>query len=128
VHLDIQPRNYKLTARVRETIEDKSQKLLKYADVDRVRYTLSEENLDLVCEVHLHVMGKDFHAKASSEDMLNSVDQASAALEKQLRRYKSKREDRRKAPDASGMNSANALEATLASEAANEPDEDDVER
>jgi len=128
VHLDIQPRNYKPTARVRETIEDKSQKLLKYADVDRVRYTLSEENLDLVCEVHLHVMGKDFHAKASSEDMLNSVDQASAALEKQLRRYKSKREDRRKAPDASGMNSANALEATLASEAASEPDEDEIDR
>lgn len=114
MQLDIQPRNYKPTARVREAIEDKSQKLLKYADVGRVRYTLQEENLDLICEIHVHVMGKDFHAKASSEDMLNSVDQASSALEKQLRRYKGKRDDQRTAPDASGMNSAKALEASLA--------------
>lgn len=116
MQLDIQPRNYKITARVRENIEDKSEKLLKYADVDRVRYTLVEENVDFICEIHVHVMGKDFHAKASTEDMLSSVDQASAALEKQLRRYKSKRDDRRNAPDASGLNSAAALEASLTSD------------
>ena len=124
MQLDIHPRNYKPTARIRDSIEDKSQKLLKYADVDRVRYTLTEENLDLVCEIHVHVMGKDFHAKASSEDMLSSLDQASSALEKQLRRYKKKREDQRNAPDASGLNSASALEASLASEMASE-DEDE---
>lgn len=116
MQLDIQPRNYKLTARVRESIDDKSQKLLKYAEVGRVRYTLAEENHDSICEIHVHVMGKDFHAKGSDDDMLNAVDQASAALEKQLRRYKGKRDDQRTAPDASGLNSAAALEASLTNE------------
>lgn len=114
MQLDIQPRNYQPSARVRNAIEDKAQKLLKYADVDRVRYTLTGEHVDFTCEIHVHTFGKDFHAKASTEDMLSSVDKASSTLEKQLRRYKNKRDDaRRGGPDPSGLSSAAALEASI---------------
>ena len=114
MQLDIQQRNYQPSKRVLDSIEDKAQKLLKYADIDRVRYTLGEEHVEKICEIHLHTLGKDFHSKSGSEDMLTSVDKASSSLEKQLRRYKSKRDDARRAPaDASGLSSAAALEASI---------------
>ncbi len=125
MQLDIQARNYTPTARVREAVEDKAQKLLKYADVERVRCTLSEEHVDRICEVHVHTLGKDFHARAASDDMLASVDRACASLEKQLRRYKSKRDDRRTAPhDDSPLSSAAILEASVHPEPSGAEDEE----
>lgn len=125
MQLDITSRNYDPSKRVRDTVEEKAQKFLKYADIDRVRYTLTEEHVEFVCEVHVHCMGKDFHASASSEDMLNSVDRASASLEKALRRYKTKRDDAKKAKfDQKGLTSAAVLEASLRSDAAVEEGEE----
>jgi putative sigma-54 modulation protein len=117
VQFDIHSRNYEPSKRVRSTIEERSQKLLKFADIDRLRFTLTGEHVQSICEVHVHVLGKDFHSKAASEDMLSSVDKAVAVLEKQLRRYKTKREDaRRGAPgDSNGLSSAAALEAEIKS-------------
>jgi putative sigma-54 modulation protein len=115
VQLDIQSRNYEPSNRVRNTIEERSQKLLKFADIDRLRFTLTGEHVEHVCEIHVHVLGKDFHAKASSEDMLSSVDKAVAVLEKQLRRHKSKRKDVRRG-HGSEQSSAAALEASIRGE------------
>ena len=130
MQLDITPRNYEPSKRVRDTIDEKAQKLLKYADIDRVRYTLSEEGVDLVCEVHVHCMGKDFHSKATTEDMLSSVDKASASLEKALRRYKDKRTDVKKKTQTGrkGPTSAAVLEAAIqADRAAQESDSEGEE-
>lgn len=125
MQLDITSRNYDPSKRVRDTVEEKAQKFLKYADIDRVRYTLTEEHVEFVCEVHVHCMDKDFHASASSEDMLNSVDRVSASLEKALRRYKTKRDDAKKAKfDQKGLTSAAVLEASLRSDAAVEEGEE----
>jgi putative sigma-54 modulation protein len=114
VQFDIQSRNYEPSKRVRNTIEERSQKLLKFADIDRLRFTLTGEHVENICEIHVHVLGKDFHSKAASEDMLASVDKAVAVLEKQLRRYKEKRNDVRRG--RAGDKSAAALEATLSGE------------
>ena len=122
MQFDIQSRNYEPSKRVRSTIEERSQKLLKFADIDRLRFTLTGENVENICEVHVHVLGKDFHSKASSEDMLSSVDKAVAVLEKQLRRYKDKRNNSRKG--RAGEKSAAALEASLQPE----PDPDSTEQ
>lgn len=112
MQFDIQSRNYEPSKRVRDTIEERSRKLLKFADIDRLRFTLTGEHVDSVCEVHLHVLGKDFHSKATSGDMLASVDKAVAVIEKQLRRYKDKRNDARRG-HGSEQSSAAALEASL---------------
>jgi putative sigma-54 modulation protein len=123
VQFDIQSRNYEPSKRVRDTIEERSQKLLKFADIDRLRFTLTGEHVDSICEVHLHVLGKDFHSKASSGDMLASVDKAVAVIEKQLRRYKDKRNDARRG-HGTGQTSAAALEASLQTESDEETRED----
>jgi putative sigma-54 modulation protein len=122
VQFDIQSRNYEPSRRVRDTIEERSQKLLKFADIDRLRFTLTGEHVDSICEIHLHVLGKDFHSKASSGDMLASVDKAVAVLEKQLRRYKDKRNDARRG-HGGDKTSAAALEASLQPD----PDEEALE-
>ena len=122
MQFDIQSRNYEPSKRLRSTIEERSQKLLKFADIDRLRFTLTGEHVQNICEIHVHVLGKDFHSKASSEDMLSSVDKAVAVLEKQLRRYKEKRADSRKGK--AGEKSAAVLEASLQGEAETEPAED----
>lgn len=115
MQFDIQSRNYEPSKRVRNTIEERSQKFLKFADIDRVRFTLTGETVDHICEIHVHVLGRDFHSKATSEDMLNSVDKAVAVLEKQLRRHKGKRKAVRKG-HGSEQTSAAALEATIRDE------------
>jgi len=122
VQFDIQSRNYEPSKRVRSTIEERSQKLLKFADIERLRFTLTGENVENICEVHVHVLGKDFHSKAASGDMLASVDKAVAVLEKQLRRYKAKRNDVRKGH--AGEKSAAALEAALLDEPESETTEE----
>ena len=112
MQFDIQSRNYEPSKRVRNTIEERSQKLLKFADIDRLRFTLTGEHVENICEIHVHVLGRDFHSKASSEDMLSSVDKAVSVLEKQLRRYKEKRGDERRGR-RTNERSAAALEAAL---------------
>jgi putative sigma-54 modulation protein len=118
VQLDITPRNYQPTRRVRDTVEERAERFQRFAEVDRVRVTLTAEHVEQICEIHVHVLGKDFHSKASSEDMLSSVDKATATLEKQLRRYKTKRDDARKKgrSEHPGVTSAAALEASLQDE------------
>ena len=87
--------------------------------------TLTGESVEQICEIHVHVLGKDFHSKASSDDMLASVDRATATLEKQLRRYKTKRDDARKRGfDQPGVRSAASLEASIH---ADDPAEDSTE-
>jgi putative sigma-54 modulation protein len=114
VQVEITPRNYQPSARIRESIERQADKFLRYADVTRVRYTLTGESVQQICEIHLHLQGKDFHAKSSSEDMLNSIDRASESMERQLRRRKTRRTDSRKARfDTPGLTSAAALEAAI---------------
>lgn len=112
MQFDIQSRNYEPSKRVRTTIEERSQKLLKFADIDRLRFTLTGEHVENICEIHVHVLGKDFHSKASSEDMLNSVDKAVSVLEKQLRRYKGKLKDTRRNHEGEHSTAA-ALEASI---------------
>lgn len=126
MQVELIPRNYKPTKRVRETVEDKAEKFQKYTDFDEIRFTLGVEKLDQICEIHLRARGHDFHVRSSTEDMLAAVDQASASMEKQLRRFKSKIVDSRKARGVPrGMTSAAALEAAIDSEtsAENEPEE-----
>ena len=117
MQVEIATRNYKATKRVRDTIDERTEKFEKYGVLDGIRVTLGVENLDNRCEIHLRSKGHDFHSSASSSDMLVSVDRATEALEKQLRRHKRKAVDARKAHGGlAGKTSAAALEAALDAE------------
>jgi ribosomal subunit interface protein len=117
VNLEITARNYDISRRVRTTAEERAEKFTRYVtELQNVRFTLTQERVDNVCDVHLHAHGKDFHAKISSDDMLSSVEKACSSMDQQLRRYKKRRADRRRRvetavpnPDevsASGLDSA----------------------
>jgi len=115
VDIEITPRGYEPSRRVEAQIEDRADKFTKYVhDLLRVRFTLVGEKVANICEIHLHANGKDFHAKASSDDMLVSVDSASSSMEEQLRRDKAKRVDQKTRPAPGyAKTSAAALEASL---------------
>lgn len=107
-------RNYEPTKRVSTTIEERADRFTKFVqDHMQVRFTLTGERLEYVCEIHVHVKGKDFHTRANSEDMLGSVDRACASMEEQLRRHKAKRKDHKVRSKRPGFTSAAALEATF---------------
>lgn len=117
MQVDIATSKYKATKRVRDMIDERTEKFEKYGVLDAIRVTLGVENLDHRCEIHLRAKGHDFHSSASSTDMLISVDRATEALEKQLRRHKRKAVDGRKGHGSrGGKTSAAALEAVLDAE------------
>jgi ribosome-associated translation inhibitor RaiA len=62
-----------------------------------------------VCEIHLRAHGKDFHARADSDDMLQSVDRACASMEHQLRKHRDRLTGQRKGAKQE-LSSAAALE------------------
>jgi ribosomal subunit interface protein len=97
VNLEITARNYEISRRVRTTAEERADKFTRYvSELQNVRFTLTQERVDNICDIHLHAHGKDFHAKISSDDMLSSVEKAASSMDQQLRRYKTKRADRRR--------------------------------
>lgn len=113
-------RNYEPTKKVLTELEERADKFTKYAaDSMQVRFTLAGEGRDFVCEIHVHVKGKDFHSRSDSPDMLSSLDRSSSAMEEQLRRYKAKRVSQHQRGKGPGQRSAAALEATF-----DQPDEE----
>lgn len=125
MNVELTARNYQPSNRVREHVEDRADKFLKYvADLPRVRYTITTEGVGTSCEINLHALGKDFHSKGEHEDPLVAVDQASSTMEEQLRRAKAKRTDRKPRGGGKGMTSAAALEAQL-QQGAEDGQEDD---
>ncbi len=118
MNLEITHRNYEPTPRVRAHAEERVAKFEKYLrDLGSVHLTLSEEKIDKVCEIHLRAYGKDFHSRAESPDMLNSVDRACAGMEEQLRRHRDRITDQRKGHKAT-LTSAAAMERMARAEMA----------
>lgn len=127
MHLEITPRGYEPSKRVRDTLEERCEKFGKFApDLKVVRFTLVGERLEFVCQVNLHAHGKDFHAEATTGDMLASVDKACSGMEQQLRKHKERRFDHHAHKDAMGPTSAAILESSLNS-ASTESDTDESE-
>jgi len=127
MNLEITTRNYEATKRVRLHAEERANKFEKYLrDLAQIKVTLAEEKLDKVCELHLRAYGKDFHARADSADMLNSVDKACASMEHQLRQHRDRLTDHRKG-NKSALSSAAALEQMAQAEVARQDGEEEEE-
>lgn len=114
MNLEITTRSYDPTKRVRTTIEDRSDKFTKFLPgLQQVRFTLSEEKIEFHCDIHLHWRGKEFHAKARTDDMLTSVEKACSSMDQQLRRHKTKRNNHRVRDAEPGTTSASQLESSI---------------
>ena len=118
MNLEITNRNYEPSKRVRNHAEERISKFDKYLrDLSQVRLTFAEEKHDKVCELHLRAYGKDFHSRADSSDMLQSVDRACSGMEQQLRRHRDRLTDQRKGAK-SPQTSAAAMEQLAQAELA----------
>jgi putative sigma-54 modulation protein len=54
---------------------------------------LSIDNLDQKAEITLHVRGKDIHAESIDEDLYAAIDTLVDKLNRQVIKYKDKRQD-----------------------------------
>jgi putative sigma-54 modulation protein len=112
VQVKISTRHGQISEATQELIRDKAEKLLHYFQ----RLTMIEVTVDLkedlrtvellVSAEHRH----DFVASERHKEVLTAMDMAVAKLEGQLRRYKEKIQDHRRAPSASDVAGAPALD------------------
>ncbi len=112
MQIKISTRHGQLSEATQALIRDKAEKLLHYFQ----RLTIIEVMVDLKEELrtveilvsaeHRH----DFVARESHKEVLAAVDLVVAKLEGQLRRYKEKIQDHRRAPSASDVAGTPALE------------------
>lgn len=115
MQVEITPRNYHLDEPVRDKIEERAEKFRRYAqDLQQARFTLTAEKIEMICDIQIHLRGRDFHSSSKDDNMLSAVDGACASMDKQLRRFKRRVTDHKARFEKPGMTSAAALEADVA--------------
>lgn len=97
MEVQITARHFELSDRVKSYIEEKVQRIVRYAgsDIPKIEVILTAEKHRQTAEFSVHVHRHDFISKEESDDIYNSVDLAIESLEKQLQRTKERLGDRR---------------------------------
>lgn len=105
MQIKISARHGHLNEASQEFIRDKAQKLLHYFErLTMIEVTVDMRNHEHVVEVLVSAEHKhDFVAREAGPDLVGAVEAAVGKLEGQLRRYKSKVQDHRRAPSASDV-------------------------
>jgi putative sigma-54 modulation protein len=68
------------------------EKLTRHFDhINNVHVVLTVEKLNQIAEATVHVNGTDLHAKAQNSDMYSSIDSLVGKLDKQILKYKGKK-------------------------------------
>ena len=92
-------RNMVVTEGLREAVEEKFGKLVKFfASETEVHVTLSVQKEQQKIEVTIPVKGHIIRSEQESNDMYVSIDLVEEVIERQLRKYKNKIVDRKQAP------------------------------
>ncbi len=100
MNIIISGKNIEVTEPLRNTIQDKLQKLERYfvPDTD-VTVTLSVEKERQKIEVTIPVKGKIIRSEQVSNDMYVSIDLVEEVIERQLRKYKTKIIDKKQSAE-----------------------------
>ena len=98
-------RNIEVTPRLKEMVESKLGKLERYFNQDtEAQVTLSVEKDRNTIEVTIPVKGTIIRAEETSDDMYVSIDVVEEVIERQLKRYKGKLQDKYQAAgDLAGL-------------------------
>jgi len=95
MQIEIVPRYFEPTDRIKKYVEEELAKLKLFEHMITHCRVLLEKNKDgELVEITLHAIGKNFVAHAVTDDMIKSIDQALAKMERQLIKYKEKRTKR----------------------------------
>lgn len=88
-------KNIEVTNALRDITQKKLGKLDKYFDKDiEVKVTFSTEKNRKIIEVTINLPGTIIRAEESTDDMYASIDRAVDVLERQIRKYKTKLQDK----------------------------------
>jgi putative sigma-54 modulation protein len=118
MQISVTGRHCEVTSAQRKYLDARLERLHRFADrIQSAQVTLSAEKHRSKAEVVLHLDGRDFRSRDTSEDMYAAIDGVAAKLEKQLRRFKSRRTTARKTAarktSAAKTNGQAALSGTL---------------
>jgi len=85
-----------LTPAIKDYVDNKLQKLERHNDrITSCNVILSVEKLQQKAEATIHAAGKDFFANSTSEDLYAAIDMLADKLDRQLIKYKEKRNSHR---------------------------------
>ncbi len=101
MEIQVFARNLEITPRLREYVEKKVSKLDRYLDIDEARVDLAVENTRSnahrqVAQLTVRTRGTILRAEERASDMFTAVDTALDKMKRQISRYKSRRQDRRR--------------------------------
>lgn len=112
MRISVTGRHCEVTPAQRTYLDARLERLHRFADkIQSAQVTLSTEKHRNSAEIVVHLDGKDFRSRETSVDMYSAIDAMAAKIEKQLRRFKSKRTTTRKSGAARANGSS--LSATL---------------
>ena len=93
MRINITARRFKLSEDVKDFAETEVQRLKKYhQDILDVEIILSWERNDRIAEINLAVLGNKLTAHELSEDMKKSIVLSVDKLERQIRKFKDKKQ------------------------------------
>lgn len=99
--VNIYGKNMQLTEALKEATIKKIKRLDKFFQQDvEAKVVLSIERNDQKVEVTIPFNGRIARVEESSDDMYNSIDEAVESLEQQLRKYKTKLQDKRQSSES----------------------------
>ena len=92
MNLNITGHHVEVTPAIREYVTNKLDRVIRHFDnVTSVAVILSVEKLKQKAEVTLHVRGKDLHCESEEADLYAAIDLLADKLDRQVLRYKDKR-------------------------------------
>jgi len=95
MNITISGKNVEVTGALRDAVESKVSKLAKYFNKEaEVKATLSVERSRQIIEVTIPINGSILRAEESTDDMYTSIDKVVDKLIKQLKKHKTKLENR----------------------------------
>ena len=107
-HLDITPA-------IRAYVVNKLERVTRHFDhVIDVNVVLAVDKLRQQVTANLHIRGKEFHAECVEPDMYAAIDALADKLDRQVVKYKEKRNGNRHAPVAVKRTAASTTTATVA--------------
>jgi putative sigma-54 modulation protein len=94
--------NIDITDPLRDVITRKFNRIIRHLNnnILSTNIILTSQKLNHSIEAIIHIAGAEINAKGTSDTMYKAIDIMISKLDKQIRRFKTKRQDRKKVPVA----------------------------
>ena len=96
MNLNVSGHHLEVTQAIRDYVRSKIERVTRHFDqVIDAHVILTVDKLRQKAEVTLHVSGKDLHCECEQEDLYAAIDLLADKLDRQVLRYKDKRNEKR---------------------------------